>query len=56
MVKDNIKIHYQKQIDDNTIKYNVTATSSSFNQNNGALRILIHFLAKNHAYLPNTAG
>ena len=40
-----------KKIRDNTIKDNVTVTSSNFSQNDGTIRILTHFLAKNHSKL-----
>ena len=33
------------------IKDNVTVTSSNFNQNDGTIRILTHFFAKNHSKL-----
>ena len=34
------------------MKDNVTVTSSNFSQNEGTIRILTHFLAKNHSKLP----
>ena len=40
------KIHY------NTVKDKVTVTLSNFSQNDGTIRILAHFLAKNHSKLP----
>ena len=43
---------FAKKISDNTIKDNVTVTSSNLNQNNGIIRILTHILAKNHSKLP----
>ena len=36
---------------DNTIKDNVTVTSSNFSRNDGTIRILTYFLAKNHGKL-----
>ena len=42
---------FVKEIRDNTIKDNVTVTSSNFSQNNGTTRILTHFLTKNHSKL-----
>ena len=42
---------FVKKISDNTIKDNVTVTSSNFSRNNGTIRILTHFLAKNHRKL-----
>ena len=44
-------IHYQKEIHDNTINDNVTVTSSNFCQNGGIMRVLAHFMAKNHSRL-----
>ena len=41
-----------EKIYDNTIKDNVTVTSSNFSRNDGTLRILTHFLAKSHNKLP----
>ena len=37
---------FVKKIRDNTIKDNVTVTSSNFSLNDGTIRILTHFLAK----------
>ena len=42
----------KKEIHDNTIKDNVTVTSSNFNRNDAMIRILTHFLAKNSSKLP----
>ena len=42
---------FVKKIYDNKIKDNVTLTSSNFNQTDGTIRILTHFLAKNHSNL-----
>ena len=39
------------KIDENTIKDNITVTSSNFIQNNGTIRILTHFMAKTHSKL-----
>ena len=47
-------VSLSKKIHDNTIKDNVTVTSSIFSQNNGTIRILTHFLAKNHSNIPMT--
>ena len=41
-----------KKIHDNLIKDNVTMTSSNFSRNDGTIRILTHFLAKNDSKLP----
>ena len=41
----------KKKVRDNTIKENVTVTSSNFSQNNGTIRILTHFLVKNQSKL-----
>ena len=41
-----------KKNHDNTMKDNVTATSSNFGQNDGTMKILTHFLAENHSKLP----
>ena len=38
-----------KKIRDNALKDNVTVTSSNFSGNDGTIRILTHFLAKNHS-------
>ena len=38
-----------KDIQDNTIKDNVTVMSSNFSRNDGTIRILTHFLEKNHS-------
>ena len=40
-----------KKIRDNTIKDKVTVTSSNFSRNDGTIRILTHFLAKNYSKL-----
>ena len=42
------------KIDDKTSKNSVTVTSSKFSQNDGTMRIFIHFIAKNHCKLPVT--
>ena len=43
---------FVKNIHDNTIKDNVTVTSSNLSRNNGTTRILTHFWPKNHSKLP----
>ena len=43
---------FVKKNHDNTIKDNVTVTSSNLSQNNGTISILTHFSAKNHSKLP----
>ena len=40
-----------KKIRDNTMKDNLIVTSSNFSQNDGMIKILTHFLAKNHSKL-----
>ena len=40
-----------KKTHDNTIKDNVTVTSSNLSQNDGTIRILTYFSAKNHSKL-----
>ena len=52
MEQDSIEVSLRKKIHDNTIKDNVTVTSSNFSENVGTIRILTHFLAKNHSKLP----
>ena len=42
---------FVKKIRDNTIKDNLTVTSSNFSRNDGTIRTLTHFLAKNHSKL-----
>ena len=42
---------FVKKIRDNTIKDNVTVTSSNLSRNDGMIRFLSHFLAKNHSKL-----
>ena len=41
-----------KKIHDNTIKDNITVTSSNVSRNNGMIRIFTYFLAKNNSKLP----
>ena len=41
-----------KKIHDNTIEDNVTMMSSNFSRNDRMIRILTHFLVKNHSKLP----
>ena len=42
---------FLRKLRDNTIKDNLTVTSSNFSQNDGTIRILTHFSAKNHSEL-----
>ena len=42
------------KIDDNTIKDNVSVTSSNFSRNDGTITILNHLLAKIHSKSPLT--
>ena len=46
------KREFLKKIHDNTIKDNVRVTSSNLSQNDGRIRILTHFFARNHSKLP----
>ena len=48
--KDDVQVC--KKNHDNTVKDNVTVTLSNLSQNDGTIRILTHFLAKNHSKLP----
>ena len=41
-----------KKIHDNTVKNNVTVTSSNFSHNDGTIKILTHFLAKKQSKFP----
>ena len=43
---------FVKRIHDNTVKDSVTVRSSNFSRKDGTIRILTHFLAKNHSKLP----
>ena len=51
MEEDSTKVSLRQKIHDNTTKDNVTVTSSNISRNDG-IRILTHFLAKNHSKLP----
>ena len=46
MKQDSIKVGYHRQFDDNTIKDNVTVTSSNISINDGRIRILTIFCQK----------
>ena len=48
----NLNKFWHGVIHDNTIKDNVTVTSANLSQNDGTIRILTHFLAKNYSELP----
>ena len=47
-----MNVSLRKKNHDNTVKDNVAVTSSSLSRNNGTIRILAQFLAKNQSKLP----